>query len=100
MASGTYFAAVDGVGNGPWSTGYDDYASLGAYTMDVSGCDGAAPTGTPTEPTGTAATPGPTTSSVTVSWSAPSSAGSSAVTGYLLTRSGDDAAVQVDATTT
>ena len=32
--------AVDGVGNGPWSTGYDDYGSLGAYTLDATGCDG------------------------------------------------------------
>ena len=35
---GLYYVSVDGVGNGTWSTGYDDYGSLGAYTMTVSGC--------------------------------------------------------------
>ena len=57
LASGTYYASVDGVGNGPWSTGYDDYGSLGAYTLGATGCNGAAPTGTPSAPTSTAATP-------------------------------------------
>ncbi|MBL0749421.1 Ig-like domain repeat protein [Nocardioides baculatus] len=42
---GLYYVSVDGVGNGPWSTGYDDYGSLGAYTMALSGC---LPTPTPT----------------------------------------------------
>lgn len=40
LAPGTYYASVDGVGNGPWSTGYDDYGSLGAYTLGATGCDG------------------------------------------------------------
>ncbi len=72
LASGTYYVAVDGVGNGPWSTGYDDYGSIGAYTLSVSGsCNGAAPTGTPSEPLGTTATPHATDPTVTVAWSAP-----------------------------
>ena len=33
---GVYYVSVDGVGNGTWSTGYDDYGSLGAYTMTMS----------------------------------------------------------------
>ena len=41
VPSGTYFAAVDGVGNGSPSTGYDDYGSLGAYRLAVTGCGGA-----------------------------------------------------------
>ena len=44
LASGTYYASIDGAGNGAWSTGYDDYGSLGAYTLSSAGCDGPAPT--------------------------------------------------------
>lgn len=35
--SGPTFVEVDGVGNGPWTTQYDDYGSLGAYTLARSG---------------------------------------------------------------
>ena len=49
LSSGLYYVSVDGVGNGPWSTGYDDYGSLGAYTLSASGCDSSVPpTPTPT----------------------------------------------------
>ncbi|MEY4386581.1 MAG: hypothetical protein RLY20_1864 [Verrucomicrobiota bacterium] len=38
LAAGNYFVSVDGVGNGnPLTTGYSDYASLGQYTVTVSG---------------------------------------------------------------
>ena len=47
LGPGLYYVSVDGVGNGTWSTGYDDYGSLGAYTMTMSGCL-PAPTPTPT----------------------------------------------------
>lgn len=33
LAAGTYFLVIDGVGTGDPSTGYSDYASLGAYTI-------------------------------------------------------------------
>lgn len=34
LSAGTYTFTVDGVGNGTWaSNGYDDYGSLGAYTI-------------------------------------------------------------------
>lgn len=34
LAAGTYTVTVDGVGNGTWATnGYDDYGSLGEYTI-------------------------------------------------------------------
>ena len=34
LAAGTYYLTVDGVGNGTWaSSGYDDYGSLGEYTI-------------------------------------------------------------------
>ncbi len=35
---GTYYVAVDGVGRGDASTSYDDYGSLGAYRLSVTGC--------------------------------------------------------------
>lgn len=100
LASGTYYVSIDGVGNGDAMTGYDDYGSLGAYTLAATGCNGAAPSGTPSVPTDTAATPHATDPSATVTWSAPTSAGTSAVTGYVLTRSGSDIPVEVSSTTT
>ncbi|HXH78643.1 Ig-like domain repeat protein [Nocardioides sp.] len=100
LSAGTYYASIDGVGNGAWSTGYDDYGSLGAYTIAASGCDGAAPTGTPSAPTNPSATPHATDPTATVGWAAPSSAGTSAVTGYVLTRSGSDLTVQLGAAAT
>ena len=45
VTAGAYVVAVDGVGRGNWSTGYDDYASIGAYTLRATGCDGV-----PTDP--------------------------------------------------
>lgn len=101
LSSGTYYVSVDGVGNGAWSTGYDDYGSLGAYTLAVTGsCNGAAPTGTPSAPTSVAAAPDASLPTVTVTWAAPASAGSSAVTGYVLEHSGSEPPVQVGPTAT
>jgi len=38
LAAGDYYLSVDGIGNGdPLTTGYSDYASLGQYTVTVSG---------------------------------------------------------------
>jgi hypothetical protein len=38
---GTYYASVDGVGHNPGDMGYDDYGSLGAYTLTAStSCSG------------------------------------------------------------
>ena len=40
VAAGTYYLEVDGVGAlDPASTGYDDFGSLGAYTLDVAACE-------------------------------------------------------------
>lgn len=94
LPAGVYHVAVDGVGNGPWSTGYDDYGSLGAYDIEVTGA--CADSGTPGAPGGLTAT-GTTTSSVSLSWSAPADPGSSAVTGYVLTRTGSDQVVELGA---
>lgn len=84
-ANGPLYARVDGVGNGNPSTGYDDYGSLGRYTLEVSGCSTVTPTASPT-PTATAsptvaptvtasptatATPSPTTTASPTATSSP-----------------------------
>lgn len=73
------YVAVDGVGNGTVNTGYDDYGSLGQYTLTASGCSAgptptasptatASPTVTPTATPTVTPTPSPTvTTSPTVS---------------------------------
>lgn len=43
VTSADYFVLVEGVGNGTALTGYDGYGSVGAYTLEVSGCGGADP---------------------------------------------------------
>ncbi len=43
VSSGSYVVSVDGVGNGDAVTGYDDYASIGAYTL-TSSCGAVGPT--------------------------------------------------------
>jgi Fibronectin type III domain/Metallo-peptidase family M12B Reprolysin-like len=86
LNAATYFVAVDGVGNGTPTAGYDGYASVGGYTMTVNGncSDGRA---TPSAPQGVTAAAA-NGSSVSVRWSAPSSPGGSAITHYIVTRTG------------
>ena len=100
VATDTYSVSVDGVGNGTWATGYDDYASLGRYDLRVTGsCGDVTPSETPSAPTSLAVVGQPTTTSVTVSWSAPADEGSSPVTGYALSSSsGHTATLGSDAT--
>jgi hypothetical protein len=81
VPSGAYQVRVDGVGNGDPVTGYDDYASVGAYTLGVTGACGPAATA-PTAPAGLAASADAVARTVTLTWSAPSSDGGSPVTGY------------------
>lgn len=80
-ATGALFARVDGVGTGSPSTGYDDYGSLGRYTLSVSGCS-TGPTATPTLTT--SPTPTPT---VTASPTATSSPTATATTSPTVTSS-------------
>lgn len=84
LPAGAYYVAIDGVGRGTRTTGYDDYASIGTYTLDVTGCDGG-PTVTPGPPS----TPGAATvargprggkRTISVQWSAPAS--TDPITGY------------------
>jgi hypothetical protein len=86
LTSATYYVAVDGVGNGTSTSGYDGYGSVGGYTLAVDGncSDGL---GTPSAPQNVTAAAA-NGSSVTLQWSAPSSTGSSAITHYVVTRTG------------
>ncbi|MCW2766853.1 MAG: Metallo-peptidase family Reprolysin-like, partial [Nocardioides sp.] len=82
---GTYYVQVDGVGNGTPVSGYDDYGSIGAYTLAVAGS--CIPlTTTPTAPTSFAAVVSESARTVTLSWAAPSSDGGSPVIGYEVLR--------------
>jgi hypothetical protein len=84
LAEDWYFAAVEGVGNGSPSKGYDGYASVGAYTLDVTGSCRSDTSNLPSAPqTVQASTDG---SSATVEWSAPASTGGSLITNYVVTR--------------
>ena len=39
---GSWVLTVEGVGQGSWAGGgYDDYGSIGTYTVAAPGCDGA-----------------------------------------------------------
>ncbi|MFC5495522.1 fibronectin type III domain-containing protein [Nocardioides caricicola] len=88
VAAGQYVAAVDGVGNGNPRNGYDDYASVGAYTLGVTGCEVDPGDGdTPSAPQDLSAAPGPSGTAV-ISWSAPADEGESPVTGYEVTVGG------------
>ena len=81
-----YFVAVEGVGNGSPSKGYDGYASVGAYTLSVTGSCQNNRSDLPSAPqTVQASTDG---SSATVAWSAPASTGTSSITNYVVTREG------------
>jgi hypothetical protein len=88
VAEDWYFAAVEGVGNGTPSKGYDGYASVGAYTLSVSDSCQTDTSKLPTAPQAVQASTD--SSSATVAWSAPASDGGSKITSYVVTR--DDAA--------
>ncbi len=86
-----WVVTVEGVGQGtPTTGGYDDYGSLGAYTISAPGCDGAVVAGTPGTPTDVAASVGGT-ASLALTWSPPADVGSGPVTGYVVSRSGSAA---------
>jgi hypothetical protein len=94
LAPGRYYAEVDGVGRGTWSSGYDDYGSLGAYRVEVTGdCSTEGVPGAPTA----LATGVVTADSIGLTWAAPDDPGTSAITEYVLTRSGSGQQVTLPA---
>lgn len=86
MDAGTVFRVrVDGVGSGnPLNTGYSDYASIGQYHLAVSDCTGAIPA-VPGAPATASTTPDVRATTGTISWTAPSDTGGSAITNYKIT---------------
>jgi hypothetical protein len=81
-----YYVRLDGVGTGTGDIGYTDYASLGAYSLDVQGCQPSGPT-PPTQPTQLSVSEASNGRSATVSWSLPTNDGGSPVSGYTLSAS-------------
>jgi hypothetical protein len=79
-ASASTYLSVDGGGSGAGgSTGeYSDYGSVGAYTLDVVGCN--VPTVAPSAPRSVSATT--TGSTTTLTWKAPSTTGGNGTLSY------------------
>lgn len=90
VGAGSYVVTVDGVGNGDPRTGYNDYASVGAYTLAVTGCDGPVDPGgdTPSAPRNLTAAPDPSGTSALITWDEPADEGEGPVTGYEVTVGG------------
>jgi Fibronectin type III domain/Met-zincin len=85
-ADNWYFAAVEGVGNGSPSRGYDGYGSVGGYTLSVNGSCQSPSNDLPSAPqTVEGSADG---STATVEWTPPASAGTSSITHYVVTRDG------------
>ena len=95
VAAGTYFVEIDGVGKGLPTASYDDYASLGAYTLTKTGC---AAGGVPSAPLNFTATPAGTSASLVLHWDTPASNGGSPITRYVISRAGQPDLVIAPAT--
>ncbi|MCK5928395.1 MAG: fibronectin type III domain-containing protein [Nocardioides sp.] len=91
------FVRIDGVGNGTPDDDYNDYGSIGRYTLDVT-CSGGTTADVPGQVTGLSASSSAPTSA-TVTWSAPSDDGGSSITGYRVSLVGGGSTT-VDAGTT
>jgi hypothetical protein len=88
LTAGTYYLNVDGVGWGSvTTTGYSDYASLGAYSVDVTTqVAGATVPSAPAQPTAVAGD-----AEATVTWVAPADGGA-AIDHYVVTPTKDGVA--------
>ena len=93
VATGAYYARVDGVGNGTGATGYTDYGSIGAYSIAATGCNAVA--AVPGAPRNLQVTVNPSGTAATMTWTAPASDGGSPILGYTVDRTGAAPADQV-----
>ena len=87
---GTYYVQVDGIGRGAPATSYDDYGSVGAYTLGVTGCAGVVdpgdgPPSAPRDLVGQYLG----NEDVQLGWSAPADDGGAPVTSYVVYLDGD-----------
>ena len=84
LPSGQYYARIDGIGRGTPTNGYTDYGSVGAYTLQVSGCAGGPPPPVVEPPSAPQGLTGSYlgNAEVSLSWSAPADDGGAAITGY------------------
>lgn len=95
-AAENWVVTVGGAGDGSWAAGgYDDYGSIGAYTVVAPGCDGRVPAGVPGLPDGLTGVAG--RESVDLTWTPPTSTGTSPVTSYVVGRLGSHDSVVLDA---
>ena len=83
-AGRSLFVRVDGVGTGSVNTGYDDYGSIGQYTLDVT-CSGGTTADVPGQVTGLSASSSAPTSAT---WSEPADDGGPSITGYRVSLAG------------
>ena len=85
LAPGTYYLELDGAGSGdPTTDGFSDYASVGAYSITTSSCRDSTPSAVQ-DLRLTATDSG--TGRATVSWAPPANGGTSALSGYRVSRS-------------
>ena len=83
LETGNYVVEIDGVGVLDPTTGYSDYGSVGAYSLNVSACSGTTAPGIPLNVT---VTKDDAARSATISWEPPASDGGSGITGYRVAR--------------
>lgn len=79
-----YFVRVDGVGIGSPATAYDDYGSLGEYTLTRTGSCDPSTLQKPSAPQSLVAQTPATLHQITVTWEPPATPGTSPVEGYRL----------------
>lgn len=83
LPAGQYYARVDGIGRGTALTSYTDYGSLGAYTLQVTGCGGVDPgEEVPSKPQNLDGSYDSESNTVLLGWSAPADDGGAAIIGY------------------
>lgn len=89
LPEGQYFAVVQGGGaqeggGGNPLTDYDNYGSLGAYTVSVRGCSGAREPAAPAKVERLSARAATARGQVTLTWAAPTDDGGATVTDYVV----------------